>query len=118
MTYLTKYTEYRSLPTWKDAMVIDELNTSASYRLSKVLNVLESLYGLTIDFDAAQSLAQLQSIYEMYGLERSRIIKESAFNSYNNDPSYTKAVLIQEAIGIFLSEVAPKRIKRSKKTSA
>jgi hypothetical protein len=99
-------------------MVISELNTSASYRLSKVLNLLESLYGLTIDFDAAESLAQLQSIYEMYGLERSKIIKESSHNSYNNDPAYTKAVLIQEAIHIFLSEVAPKRIKRTKKTSA
>lgn len=118
MTHLAKYTEYRSLPTWKDAMVIDELNTSTKYRLSRVLNVLESLYGITIDFDAADSLAHLHSIYEMYGLERSRIIKESAFNSYNTDPAYTKAVLIQEAISIFLSEVAPKRIKRSKKTSA
>lgn len=99
-------------------MVIDELNTSASYRLSRVLTVLESLYGVTIDFDAATNLAQLQSIYEMYGLERSRIIRESVYNSYNTDPTYTKAVLIQEAISIFLSEVAPKRIKRSKKTSA
>jgi len=99
-------------------MVIDELNTSASYRLSRVLNLLESLCGVTINFDAVDNLAQLQSIYEVYGLERSRIIKESAFNSYNNDPSYTKAVLIQEAIGIFLSEVAPKRIKRRKKNSA
>lgn len=98
-------------------MVIDELNSSASYRLSRVLNLLESLFGLTIDFDAAESLAQLQSIYEVYGLERSKIIKESTYNSYNNDPQYTKAVLIQEAIHIFLSEVAPKRI-RKKKTSA
>lgn len=97
-------------------MGIDELNTSPNYRLSKILGLLESLFGLTIDFDAANSNAELQSIYEAYGLERSRIIKESTFNSYNNDPSYTKAVLIQEAIHIFLSEVAPKRIR--KKTSA
>ncbi len=99
-------------------MVTDELNNSAQYRLSKVLGLLESLFGVTIDFAAANSLAELQSIYEAYGLERSQIIKESAYNSYNNDPSYTKAVLIQEAIHIFLSEVAPKRIKRSKKTSS
>jgi len=93
-------------------MGIDEFNTSSSYRLNKVLGLLESLFGLTIDFDAANSTAELQSIYEAYGLERSRIIKESAFNSYNNDPTYTKAVLIQEAIHIFLSEVAPKRIRK------
>lgn len=99
-------------------MVIDELNTSPSFRLSRVLSLLESLYGLTIDFEAANSTAELQSVYEAYGLERSRIIKESAYNSYSTDPNYTKAVLIQEAISIFLSEVAPKRIKRSKKTSS
>lgn len=99
-------------------MVIDELNTSPSYRLSKIVGLLESLYGLTIDFDAANSTAELQSIYEAYGLERSRIINEAAYNSYQSNPDYTKAVLIQEAIHIFLSEVAPKRIKRSKKTSA
>lgn len=93
-------------------MGIDELNTSSSYRLNKVLGLLESLFGLSIDFDAANSPAELQSIYEAYGLERSRIIQESAFNSYNNDPAYTKAVLIQEAIHIFLSEVAPKRIRK------
>lgn len=97
-------------------MGIDELNTSPNYRLSKVLGLLESLFGVTIDFDAANSTAELQSVYEAYGLERSRIIKESTFNSYNNDPGYTKAVLIQEAINIFLSEVAPKRLR--KKTSA
>lgn len=99
-------------------MVIEELNTSASYRLSQVLRLLESRYGLTIDFDAAESIAQLHSIYEMYGMERSKIIKESVHNSYNSNPEYTKATLIQEAIHIFLSEVAPKRIKRTKKTSA
>lgn len=95
-------------------MGIDELNTSSSYRLTKVLGLLESLFGLTIDFGAANSTAELQSIYEAYGLERSRIIKESTYNSHNNDPSYTKAVLIQEAIHIFLSEVAPKRIRKNK----
>jgi len=99
-------------------MVIDELNTSSNYRLTRILNLLESLFGLTIDFDAAKSLAELRSLYEAYGLERSRIVKESSFNSCNTDPQYTKAVLIQEAIHIFLSEVAPKRIKRTKKTSS
>lgn len=98
-------------------MVIDELNTSPSFRLTKILDLLESLYGLTIDFEAASSTAELQSIYETYGLERSRIIKEESFNSYNTNSEYTKAVLIQEAIHIFLSEVAPKRIKYRPKTA-
>lgn len=98
-------------------MVIDDLNTSPGYRLSKVLGLLETLYGITIDFNAANDVAELNSIYEAYGLERSRIIRESAFNSCYSDPDYTKAVLIQEAIRIFLSEVQPKRLKRTKRKS-
>lgn len=98
-------------------MVIDELNTSSSYRLARILRVLESIYGLTIDFEAANSTAELQSIYEEFGAIRSEIIKESTYNSYNQNADYTKAVLIQEAIHIFLSEVAPKRIKRKKNSA-
>jgi hypothetical protein len=98
-------------------MVIDELNTSSNYRLSRLLGLLESLYGLTIDFDAAVSTAELKSVAESYGEVRSQIIRESAFNSYSQNPEYIKAVLIQEAIQIFLSEVAPKRIKRRKNPS-
>jgi transcription elongation factor GreA-like protein len=98
-------------------MVIDDLKTSSSYRLSRILNVLESTHGVTIDFSAFESLAELQSLHEAYGQQRSKIISESAFNSYNENPQYNEAVLIQEALGIFLSEVAPKRIKRNK-TSA
>jgi hypothetical protein len=99
-------------------MVIDELHTSASYRLAKVLKVLESQYALSIDFGAAQSRAELESIYEEYGLLRSKIINESAFNSYSHNPEYSKACLVQEAITIFLSEVAPKRRPRRAKNSA
>lgn len=93
-------------------MVIDELKAGPNYRLQKVLDLLESLFGVTIDFGSATSTAELQSIYEAYGLERSRIIQESAYNTCSNNPDYTKAVLIQEAIHIFLSEVAPKRIRK------
>lgn len=99
-------------------MVVDDLNTSPSYRLSRILGVLESLHNITIDFDSAKNTAELKSVYEAYGLERSRIIRESSFNSYYSNPNYTKAVLIQEAIHIFLSEVAPKRIKKNKKKSS
>lgn len=95
-------------------MVIDELD-SPNYRLSRIVRVLESLYALTIDFGAATSRAELQSIYEEYGLVRSQIVREAHFNSYNQNPDYAKACLIQEAIHIFLSEVAPKRMNRRKK---
>ncbi len=92
-------------------MVIDKLNTSGKYRLSRVLSILESLYSLTIDFDAATT-AELVSIAESCQYTRNKIIEESTFNSYHQNPEYVKAFLINEAIQIFLSEVAPKRIKR------
>lgn len=96
-------------------MVVNELNSSPSYRLSKLLGLLESHYGLTIDFEAAANTAELQSILESYDAIKAQIIQESAFNSYNHNPEYVKAGLIQEAIQIFLSEVAPKRIHRRRK---
>jgi hypothetical protein len=99
-------------------MVIDELDTSAAYRLAKIMQVLESTFSITLDFTAAKSRAELQSIYEEFGAVRSRIIQEARFNSYNQDSEYTKACLIQEAISIFLSEVAPKRRNGRIKKSA
>ncbi len=99
-------------------MVIDELDTSSAYRLARIMQVLESMYAITLDFEAATSRAELQSIYEEFGAVRSQIIKEAHFNSYNQNPEYTKACLIQEAISIFLSEVAPKRRKGRAKKSA
>lgn len=99
-------------------MVIDDLNTSSEYRLQRIVRVLESLHGVTIDFGAAASRAELKTVYEEYGLLRSKIVEESSYNSYFNDAQYTKACLIQEAIAIFLSEVAPKRLNRRTKKSA
>jgi len=99
-------------------MVIDDLIMSPSYRLAKILTVLESSHGVKINFDSIKSLNELQGIYEAYGSMKTQLISESAFNSYYEDPQFTEAVLIQEAIHIFLSEVAPKRIKRTQKTSA
>lgn len=93
-------------------MGIDELDNSAHFRLSRVLRVLESLYGLTIDFSAANNVEELEAVHEAYGNMRRQIISEAHHNSYHANPDYAKACLIQEAIGIFLSEVAPKRRRR------
>jgi hypothetical protein len=99
-------------------MNVDDLAISPNYQLRKILNLLENLYGLTIDFSAAKSKAELESIYEAYGLERLNIIQEAHHNSYNQNPEYTKACLIQEAIRIFLSEVAPKRRNNTRRRKA
>ena len=94
-------------------MVVDDLNTSASYRLSRLLAILESKFGVTIDFAAAETAAELQAVHEAYGEVREQIIRESAYNSYNANPEYVKASLIRDAISIFLGEVAPKQTNRT-----
>lgn len=95
-------------------MVIDELDVSAEYRLSRVLKLLENIYSITLDFDAVKQNADLVSIYEKYDIIRHKTIRESQYNTYNQNPEYVKACLIQEAICIFLSEIAPKRRNRRK----
>ncbi len=95
-------------------MVVDDLNTSASYRLSRLLTILESKFGVTIDFGAATSAAELQAVFEAFGDVREQIIREASYNSYNSNPEYVKASLIRDAITLFLGEVAPKRINRTR----
>lgn len=93
-------------------MVINELENSSHYKLSKLLGLLETMYGVTIDFTAAQAPGELELVYEEFGRLRSEIISEARHNSYNSNPDYAKACLIQEAIRLFLSEVAPKRRRK------
>ncbi len=99
-------------------MVINDLEVSANYRLNSILKILENLYSTTLDFDVVQNRAELESIYEACGIIRLKIIRESQYNTYNQNSEYTKACLIQEAIHIFLSEVMPKRRTRIKKKQA
>jgi hypothetical protein len=91
-------------------MIINELDLSAEYRLSRILALLESLYNITLDFSTARTRADLVSVFEKYENVRNRIIREAQHNTYNQDPEYAKACLIQEAVFIFLSEIAPKRL--------
>ncbi len=93
-------------------MVVDELDVSAEYRLSRICSLLESVYEVTLDFAAVKRKADLVSIYEKYNIVRQRIVRETQYNTYNQNPEYAKACLIQEAICIFLSEIAPKRHNR------
>jgi LPS O-antigen subunit length determinant protein (WzzB/FepE family) len=99
-------------------MVIDDLEVSANYRLKYITRMLENLYSIKLDFTDIKSKADLETIYEAYGIIRLNIMQESQHNSYNQNSEYTKACLIQEAIHIFLSEVMPKRQTRIKKKHA
>jgi hypothetical protein len=98
--------------SWKVTMVIDELDVSAEYRLSRMVNLLERLYDITLDFATVNSQVDLTTVYEKYDAVRKKIMRESHYNTYNLNPDYNMACLIQEAICLFLSEIAPKRHNR------
>jgi hypothetical protein len=97
-------------------MRVNDLETSAHFRLVKVLEALQERHNIQLDFSAVD-FDQLMSIYEDYGSKKNLIVESTTHNTYHNNSQYLEATLIQEAIHIFLSEVAPKRLNRRLKTT-
>lgn len=92
-------------------MIVTDLENSAHYKLCKVMETLHELHGVKLDFTNS-NFDQLIGVYEECQNVRSRIVETTSYNTYNDNPRYIEASLIQEAIHIFLSEVAPKRLNR------
>jgi hypothetical protein len=86
-------------------------------RLNKMHQTLDKLFGIKLNLDI-KNVNKLRSLLEEYTQLREKILHESNFNSYYQNPEYVKAILILEAINVFLSEIAPKRMqKKNKKKS-
>ena len=51
----------------------------------------------------------MNEMFESWNGVKTKILLESPYNAYNNNPQYMKASLICEAIKLFLSEIAPAR---------
>lgn len=99
-------------------MIVNELEHSAHFKLAKVLSTLRESHGIHLDFTQSD-FDQLMGVYEECQRTRSRIVESTAHNTYHSNDKYLESGLIQEAIHIFLSEVAPKRLnRRLKKTPA
>jgi hypothetical protein len=81
-----------------------------STELDKILLKLKKTFGINLDLKGA-SLTELHDINSHYKRVQQNILLEQSFNSYHSHPEFTKAVLICEAIKLFLSEVAPARKK-------
>lgn len=98
-------------------MNLSELDGDTVSRLVNVLRILEQKHAVRIDFDSINSINDaLGLLREAQSIKR-QIIEESAFNAYHTNPQYNKMVLIQEAMRIYLREVAPNRRLRKKKKS-
>ena len=101
-------------------MYLNQFESTNEVRLTQVLHTLESVYGvhinINLDSPAAESaIKECQSAWES---TRDRIISESSFNSYQQNPQYTKAMLILEAMRIMITEIAPRRRRRRMAESA
>lgn len=94
-------------------MNVSDFKSGPYIRLQQFNKLLEQMYGLKIDFDASEE--HLRSVYEHYSERKSLYLKEHAYGS--NCPEFSKIVLITEAIRIFLKEIAPKRTKKSRRTT-
>lgn len=86
-------------------MKIDSIDISKS-RIDKILKILETKFNIKLNLDDEESLISLFGECEMV---RKSIIESSPYNSYCSNREYIESYLIQEAIKIFLSEIAPGR---------
>lgn len=91
-------------------MDLSHITDLSHKRLSSLIESLRSIYNLNLLGLNSTQLDQLQRKYEA---QKNKIISESKFNTYYNNPDYAKSLLVLEAIKM-LTEIAPKRTKNKK----
>lgn len=92
-------------------MIFDYL-TENRIRFKNINKILEESYDYVINYEA--DLNDLINLCDS-------IMEESTHDNtlfITRDENYTKAKLIKEAAVIFLSEIAPGRLRKKKKTGA
>lgn len=91
-------------------MFINDFQNSNEYKLHQLLHTLKSVYQTELNLEN-KSDNELLALKETSEIIKNSIVSESRFNTYNNNPEYSKHMLIMEAIKLFLTEIAPKRRK-------
>lgn len=82
----------------------------AEIRLEKLVKTLRDLHGVEINFKATTK--SLMESHANFSALKKQIVANAGSNNLVYSPDYTKAVLICEAIGIFLREISPTRKRR------
>jgi hypothetical protein len=97
-------------------MYLNQFESTSEVRLNQILQTLEHVHGvkINIDLDKPTSDRVLKETQQSYEAIRDSIIKESAFNSYQQNPEYIKSMLILEAVRLMITEIAPKRSRRKR----
>ncbi len=94
-------------------MTIRDDRAQAMRKVAPLNERLAHQFGVQIDF--ASDELHLRQVLEHYHQKREFILAEGGESAAMNDPNYAKAVLISEAVRMYLREIAPKRIRRKKK---
>ena len=95
-------------------MIVNEFESSKTYRLQQIKHTLESVHGVKLELDS-KSDDEIRALGESCEIIKNSIVKESAFNTSMQNPEYTKNILILEAIKLYLEEIAPKRMRKKQK---
>lgn len=90
-------------------MHVSDFKFPADHKLAKLDALLNQLYGLQIDWDAPESY--LESVLTNYEERKALVLSEGM--AAMTSPEYSKAVLIAEALKIYLREIAPARRKKN-----
>lgn len=83
--------------------------TNALRKAARLNEHLERRFGLTIDLNA--SVEHLRMVKEHYDQKRTLFLTHFGISDALRNEDYAKAVMISEAIAMFLREIAPTRTK-------
>ena len=97
-------------------MYLNQFESTSQVRLQQVLATLKDVHGVHIKIDLGSPTAEfaIKECQTAWESTRNTIVSESSFNSYQQNPQYTKAMLILEAMKIMLTEIGPKRRRKLK----
>lgn len=92
-------------------MYLNHFDKTDMARLDQILSTLKNVHGIVMRFDLEDPSTEgkLFECIRQWDEHRGRIVAESQFNTYQQNPDYIKSMLILEAARIMLKEIAPKR---------
>lgn len=91
----------------------NETHIRAAKKVATLNERLSHQYGIEVNFSS--DVTHLKRVLEHYDTKRAFLLNESGEVFALSNPEYAKAVLISEAVRMYLREIAPKRIRRKKK---
>jgi hypothetical protein len=95
-------------------MYITDIDQDLSQtKLDKLSKTLREVYEIEVDFGAPRE--DLVETHRYFSEQKHVLLQDGEFNKYFGNCDYSRAYLICEAIRIFLSEIAPKRMLHRRK---